>query len=116
MEDKMSALERNVRLRNGRRDLPREIPRTRGENTARFIVDLLKYSLAMTAIGAGMYVAFSVADRQLAIEDEINQETQRLPPCPAEDSDNCHWDAKHQGNGKGRSFTSINGVVTYDQR
>jgi hypothetical protein len=36
-----------------------------------------------------------------------------LPPCPTEDSDNCYWDADTMGNGIGRSFTVVDGVVTY---
>lgn len=27
-----------------------------------------------------------------------------LRPCPAEDSVSCIWDARHRGNGEGRSF------------
>ena len=30
-----------------------------------------------------------------------------LPPCEYEDSTNCSWDARHQGNGQGTSFVSI---------
>lgn len=37
-----------------------------------------------------------------------------LPACATEDSDNCYWDAEEQGNGQGRSFTVIDGVVTYE--
>lgn len=40
--------------------------------------------------------------------------TRELPPCPTEDSDNCYWDAAHQGNGQGRSFTVIDGEVSYE--
>lgn len=36
-----------------------------------------------------------------------------LPACAHEDSDNCYWDAKTQGNGQGRSFVSLNGVTYY---
>jgi len=36
-----------------------------------------------------------------------------LPHCPYEDSDNCMWDARHRGNGKGQSFYVIDGVVTF---
>ncbi len=36
-----------------------------------------------------------------------------LPTCATEDSDNCYWDATERGNGKGRSFTVVDGVVTY---
>jgi hypothetical protein len=42
--------------------------------------------------------------------------TQRrgLPACVTEDSVNCHWDAKKQGNGMGRSFTAgPDGTITY---
>lgn len=28
-------------------------------------------------------------------------------PCPTEDTSNCSWDAKRQGNGRGQSFTSF---------
>ncbi len=37
-----------------------------------------------------------------------------LPACEYEDSDNCFWDARFRGNGDGRSFYVIDGVVTYD--
>jgi hypothetical protein len=30
------------------------------------------------------------------------------PPCPTEDSTNCHWDAQVQGNGNGYDFISLN--------
>lgn len=33
--------------------------------------------------------------------------------CKYEDSRNCVWDAKHRGNGKGRSFINRNGKVTF---
>jgi hypothetical protein len=37
-----------------------------------------------------------------------------LPDCPTEDSINCYWDAKTQGNGQGRSFwTDADGNVHY---
>lgn len=38
----------------------------------------------------------------------------RLNPCETEDSDNCYWDGKTRGNGKGKSFIVINGKVTYE--
>lgn len=35
-------------------------------------------------------------------------------PCKYEDSKNCVWDAKHRGNGKGRSFIcSKKGKITF---
>jgi hypothetical protein len=37
----------------------------------------------------------------------------RLPPCPTEDSDNCYWDGSVHGNGEGRSFTVVNGIVDF---
>lgn len=42
-----------------------------------------------------------------------NGSNNSLPACITEDSDNCYWDAQTMGNGKGRSFTVINGEVTY---
>jgi hypothetical protein len=36
-----------------------------------------------------------------------------LPPCEYEDSRNCYWDAQEMGNGEGRSFYDIDGVVYY---
>lgn len=33
--------------------------------------------------------------------------------CKYEDSRNCVWDAKHRGNGQGRSFINRNGKVTF---
>ncbi len=36
------------------------------------------------------------------------------PPCAAEDSTVCHWDASTRGNGEGRSFLAhADGTVTY---
>lgn len=36
-----------------------------------------------------------------------------LPTCKHEDSSNCYWNAKRQGNGKGRSFVALKGKVYY---
>jgi len=36
-----------------------------------------------------------------------------LRVCPAEDSSNCYWDARKQGNGHGRSFATIKGKTYY---
>lgn len=44
-----------------------------------------------------------------AMEDE----TQGLSACVTEDSDNCYWDGSEHGNGQGRSFTVVDGEVTY---
>lgn len=51
----------------------------------------------------------------LALEPSTAHTPAPLPACQTEDSVNCHWDAKTQGNGRGRSFTvDANGTVTYD--
>lgn len=34
-----------------------------------------------------------------------------VPPCQAEDSNNCYWNAAASGNGEGKSFLVINGYV-----
>jgi hypothetical protein len=36
-----------------------------------------------------------------------------VPPCPAEDSSNCYWDAQARSNGAGRSFLDIGGTALY---
>ena len=36
-----------------------------------------------------------------------------LPPCVAEDSDNCYWDARTMGNRQGDSFVTISGFTHY---
>lgn len=36
-----------------------------------------------------------------------------LPPCAVEDHEDCAWNAAVQGNGQGRSFVNIDGVVFY---
>lgn len=33
--------------------------------------------------------------------------------CKYEDSRNCVWDARHRGNGEGRSFINRNGKITF---
>lgn len=75
----MSALERNIRLRNGRRELPREIPRLWYDDAVETLGNMLKYTLIMGVIFGVMYTAFSVAERQIAIEDQINQEVNHAP-------------------------------------
>lgn len=34
-----------------------------------------------------------------------------LPPCEQEDSTNCYWDASEQGNGQGKDFLDIGGIL-----
>lgn len=36
-----------------------------------------------------------------------------LPPCAAEDSSGCYWDAAARGNGEGTSFVNVAGVTFY---
>jgi hypothetical protein len=36
-----------------------------------------------------------------------------LPACVTEDSDNCVWDARVMGNGRGESFVAYEGAVYY---
>jgi hypothetical protein len=116
MEKNLSALERNVRLRNGRRALPVELPRPWVFDAFETLGHIIGYTVIAATCGAAMYVGLAIADRQYRVIDQINQEASRLPPCLTEDSDNCYWDAKERGNGKGHSFTTINGETYYDQR
>lgn len=37
--------------------------------------------------------------------------TVTIPTCATEDSDNCIWDAQRSGNGAGKSFISLDGVL-----
>lgn len=46
-------------------------------------------------------------------KDNTNWKTYGLPACEHEDSTNCYWDASVRGNGKGNSFTNLNGVIHY---
>lgn len=36
-----------------------------------------------------------------------------IVPCPTEDSTNCVWDSRVQGNGQGDSFVDVNGTAYY---
>lgn len=39
-----------------------------------------------------------------------------LPPCPAEDSGWCHWNAAERGNGQGESFFVLGqNLVIYEK-
>lgn len=50
----------------------------------------------------------------LSVSDSRGNGTRvTIPPCPTEDSDNCYWMADRQGNGKGRSFVTIDGTTYY---
>lgn len=75
MTDTMTALARNVRLRNGRRELPREIPRPRREQMLETLGHITIYAVIAATIFIVLYTALSIADSQMAIEDRLNQET-----------------------------------------
>lgn len=64
----------------------------------------LTVTLAMSAISA-IILALTVVGACALVPSPA------LPPCAAEDSDNCFWDATVRGNGEGRSFVSLDGVV-----
>lgn len=70
----LNALERNIRLRNGRREIPREIPRPASHDAFETLGHLAVYSGIAATIFLALWFAFSVAERQLRIEDQINQE------------------------------------------
>jgi hypothetical protein len=36
-------------------------------------------------------------------------------PCRFEDSNNCYWDARSRGNGKGRSFVTLKGKTYFSR-
>lgn len=59
--------------------------------------------VSLMIIGGMLWIFIAASD---AVMD-------RLPPCAAEDSDNCHWDASSSGNGTGESFYVIDGDIHY---
>lgn len=46
--------------------------------------------------------------------ESVTFPTYSIGPCKYEDSDNCYWDAARMGNGQGKSFVALNGVVYYE--
>lgn len=70
----------------------------------------IKKNIIAVVIVAGSIFGV-VAMASLAIDDSDGV---GLPACATEDSDNCYWDAEEQGNGQGRSFSVVDGVVTYE--
>jgi len=56
----------------------------------------------------GAYVAFVAHDIASA------REVRELRPCVTEDASDCYWDADVMGNGEGRSFVNLDGVVYYE--
>ena len=67
--------------------------------------------VGLTAALAGMTLAdITMGDLSNKAFDTIAAE---LPECAAEDSTNCHWDARARGNGKGESYVDIRGVALY---
>lgn len=72
MSDQMTALAYNVRLRNGRRELPRERPAQ--TNLLETLAHITIYAVIVAVIAVVLFFAFSIADRQMALEDRTNQE------------------------------------------
>lgn len=71
------------------------------------MIHMTRY-LASAALGAVLTLASGI----IGIEN-ANAST-RWAPCKTEDSVSCIWDAKHMGNGEGRSFKSgPNGGIKY---
>lgn len=66
----------------------------------------------VAALIAGAILAYGMMTWAVTVADEPGG---HLPPCSTEDSDDCRWDADRQGNGAGRSFTVVDGVVTYTE-
>lgn len=59
----------------------------------------MKHAIAAVLICAALpFVVQAKADANEAIPRVA---------CPTEDSTNCVWDAKHRGNGKGRSYIAF---------
>lgn len=59
-----------------------------------------------------LVVALAVASMAVASPAEAGPHMPR--PCKYEDSNNCFWDARHMGNGRGKSFiVNRAGEVTY---
>lgn len=54
-----------------------------------------------------------IASTTAAAQTSFDTLASALPPCPTEDSVNCHWDASLEGNREGESFVAIlvNGVT-----
>lgn len=45
----------------------------------------------------------------IVLISDLNRTPASLPPCPTEDSHDCHWIASERGNGAGMSFVNIDG-------
>jgi hypothetical protein len=46
----------------------------------------------------------SVSTRHAESTTTVRVSYRAVPPCPVEDADNCRWDARTSGNGRGRSY------------
>ena len=77
--------------------LPRKVFRVRWDQVG---------SLLVTLLCLGLFMAWFM----LLIEPAPER---AMPACATEDSDNCFWDAETMGNGEGRSFIVVDGVVDY---
>lgn len=59
-----------------------------------------RYRLARTAAAfLALCTAWSIGYARAADSD-------RLPPCPTEDSTGCYWDAQTRGNGRGQDVVT----------
>lgn len=67
---------------------------------------------APTEYGDGCYANASDPDWIICPDSQYPADS-TIPVCATEDSDNCYWDATSMGNGTGRSFTVVNGIVTF---
>lgn len=59
-------------------------------------------------------VALATAALSVALSPTAHASEPTMRPCKYEDSRSCVWDARHMGNGQGRSFVALrNGSVVY---
>ena len=62
-----------------------------------------------------MFIAFCLANGVAMAAGQECEEYNVLRPCALEDSKDCYWDARTQGNGTGRSFVDVDGLLfTWD--
>jgi hypothetical protein len=80
----------------------------------------ISHTLAGIIIGATLTITASADASSSDVADTTKKQRHALrvvaplmKPCKFEDSHNCYWDAKTRGNGRGRSFVDLAGVVYY---
>lgn len=66
----------------------------------------------MTLFQTSLLALFVFLSFAFALEVDVLQE-RTLRPCPAEDSENCIWNAQTMGNLSGRSFIRWEGVTYF---